>query len=50
MKQTIGTVVLFVLLILTVVALTQFEPKDTSAQKLDNSAIKYELYSQSAKQ
>ena len=36
MKRTISTIVLFVLLILTVVALTQFKASDTSALNISD--------------
>jgi hypothetical protein len=38
MKRTLSTIVLFVLLILTVVALTQIKPSTTSALKLDSAS------------
>ena len=38
MKRTLSTIVLFVLLILTVVALTQLDTKDTSAIN-ENAAV-----------
>ena len=37
MKRTVGTFVLFILLILTVVALTQVDTKNTSALKASNT-------------
>jgi hypothetical protein len=40
-KRSLGTIVLFVLLVLTVVALTQLDAKDTSAFK-PNSPASYE--------
>ncbi len=38
MKRTVSTIVLFVLLILTVVALTQIDANNTSALNLDTTA------------
>jgi hypothetical protein len=39
MKRTISTVVLFVLLILTIVAITQIDSKNTSALKYDKGTV-----------
>lgn len=38
MKRTIGTVVLFILLILTIAALTQLDSKNTSALNSHSAA------------